>query len=399
MSQTPDITQAVTGPHLPPHLYIHVPFCRVKCSYCDFYSLEVGEKDVIDRYLLAAESEMETWRRARLPGVVDSIYLGGGTPTIIVAGAVRLVRQAAEKFPIREGAEITVEANPDSLTDRLLDALAAAGVTRISLGAQSFIPGEIALLGRVHTTDEAMEAAALVRAAGIGLSVDLMCGIPGQTVATWETSLERAVATGAEHISVYPLTLEEGTALDVAVGTGLVPTPDPDLAAELMIMAEERLRLDGLERYETANYALPGAECRHNIAYWTGASYMGVGPAAHGMLDAESAQSLYGPAPEGSARARLANVSDLASWESGAAPEVEWLDSLESSREDAMLGLRLVRGITDALVDRAQVRPVMEDLERQDLVEHVADRWWTTRRGWLLGNEVFGAVWDGAPPI
>jgi oxygen-independent coproporphyrinogen-3 oxidase len=389
------IADRVSEPHLPAHLYIHVPFCRVKCSYCDFYSVDDLDETAIESYLLGVEAEMQTWRRAGLAGVVETVYIGGGTPTVIAAGTVRLVRAAVERFPVRAGSEITVEANPDSVTPALMEALAAAGATRVSLGVQSFASHELGVLGRVHTADEAARAADAVRSAGLGLSLDLMCGIPGQTAASWTETLEKAVSTGAEHLSVYPLTLEEGTPLEVAVGTGLAPEPDSDATADLMVMAEEFLSLEGIDRYETANYCRPGHECRHNVSYWTGRTYAGFGPAAHAMLDAPTAGTITGQRVAGAVRARIANPADLSAWESGEEPQIEWLDGPSAAREDAMLGLRMVRGIDEHTVDRADVRAVMEELEERYLVEHVGDRWWTTRKGWLLGNEVFGAVWGG----
>jgi oxygen-independent coproporphyrinogen-3 oxidase len=385
----------LSSPHLPGHLYIHVPFCVSSCSYCDFYSVTPESQDAIKWYVLAVHAEMEAWQRAGVPGVVDTVYLGGGTPTAIGGEAVRLVGLVRERFLVRDDAEVTVEANPDSLTRPLLESLADMGANRISLGVQSFVDHENAILGRVHTVEQATEAASLVRDTGLELSIDLMCGIPGQTAATWGESLEKAVATGASHFSVYPLALQEGTPLDVAVGTGLVPEPDDDLAAEFMVFAEEYLRMQGIERYETANYARPGHECRHNMAYWTGRTYAGLGPAAHGMLDAVTASHVFGETRQGMARARVKNVADLAAWQSGASPSIEWLDAGEALREDAMLGLRLVRGIDAVLAQRADIEDVLVGLEEKGLVEREGRRWRTTRRGWLLGNEVFSAVWAG----
>ncbi len=406
-----DLTDALRdGPHIPAHVYIHVPFCRVKCSYCDFYSVSDLASVRIEAVLRGIEAELTQWGASGLPGVVETVYLGGGTPTVIVGGAVRLVRAALEEFPVRAGAEVTVEANPDSVTPALMEALAAVGATRVSVGVQSFVEGEIALLGRVHTVDEAVDACRAVRGAGLELSVDLMCGIPGQTKASWVTSLEQAVSCGASHVSVYPLTLEPGTPLEVAVSTGLVDEPDPDLGADQMIMAEEFLSMGDIERYEVSNYARAGRESRHNLAYWTGRSYLGIGPAAHGMLDAATALAtgLIDPAhaKAGAARVRYGNVRDIDTWLTSSEVEIEVLDQDQTLREDVMLGLRLVRGVPHGQVLVAGVEDALVDLEREGLVERVTAsgravlvegvvpsmRWRTTRRGWLLGNEVFGRV-------
>lgn len=400
-----DLDRAFSGPQLPAHLYIHVPFCRTKCSYCDFFSVDDLSEANIEMVVRGIEAEIVRWGNAALPGVLETVYLGGGTPTIIAGGAVRLVRAALERFPVRAGAEVTIEANPDSVTALLVEALAATGVTRVSLGVQSFAPTELSMLGRVHTSPEALEAARIVRDAGLDLSVDLMCAIPGQTNASWIASLEQAVATGAQHISVYPLTLEDGTPLQVACDSGLVNAPDPDIAAEMMTLAEELLAARGMPRYEVANFAVPGHEARHNLAYWTGHSYMACGPAAHSMLDAPTAVAVglltQQAADAGAVRVRSAAPASFESWMTCGDIEVEILDGDEVAREDVMLGLRLTRGVATSKVTAARLDTVMEDLERLGLVERfragapTSERWRTTRRGWLLGNEVFGRVWAG----
>lgn len=399
------------GPHLPSHVYVHVPFCRMKCSYCDFYSVSDLAADRIEAVITGLEGELTQWSRGGLSGVVETVYFGGGTPTVITGSLVQLVRSALEHFPVRAGAEVTVEANPDSLTFQLADALAAAGVTRVSVGIQSFNSTELAVLGRVHTVEEAIAACNAVHEAGLELSIDLMCGIPGQAASSWVTSLEQALRIGADHISVYPLTLEPGTALEVAVGTGLVQEPDPDIAAEQMVIAEEILAAAGIPRYEIANYARPGHESRHNLAYWTGRPYIGIGPAAHGMLDAETARLMglvHGPGPD-VGRVRYGNPAHIDEWLLGRRGEIELLTRHEALREDVMLGLRLVRGVSHGAVVAADLEDVLDSLERAGLVERVTGsgipvvsddsvpsmRWRATRRGWLLGNEVFERVWTG----
>lgn len=400
-----DLDRALLGPQLPAHLYIHVPFCRTKCSYCDFYSTDEISDINVEMVVRGIEAEIVRWHNAALPGVLETLYLGGGTPTVITAGVVRLVRAALDRFPLRAGAEVTIEANPDSVTALLMEALAASGVTRVSLGVQSFAPTELAMLGRVHTVPEAIRAAQIIRASGFDLSVDLMCGIPGQTNASWTGTLEQALATGAQHISVYPLTLEEGTPLQVACDSGLVATPDPDVAAEMMEIADQLLGIRGLPRYEVANFAVPGHEARHNVAYWTGRSYMACGPAAHSMLDAETAYAVgmltQADLDAGVARVRSAAPADMERWLTSGEMTTETLDAEEVAREDVMLGLRLTRGVPVAEVTRAHLDDVMTDLARLGLVERFSagpiqgERWRTTHRGWLLGNEVFGRVWDG----
>jgi len=396
------IEQALSGPKLPAHLYIHVPFCRIRCSYCDFFSdTDIGGQRV-GAAIATIEAQVQQWARLGLPGLLETVYVGGGTPTVLAAGLVQVVRAALENLPTRGRPEVTIEANPDSVTPDLMHALAAAGVTRVSVGLQTLVDTELAMLGRVHTVEEAVAACRAVTAAGMDLSVDLMCGIPRQTVATWLVTLEAALALEPAHVSVYPLTLEEGTPLEVACSTGLEPEPDPDVAAQMMMAAEERLRLAGLRRYEVANYAKPGHESQHNVAYWTGRPYIGIGPASHGMVDIDTAAmlGLSAGCPSGTTRVRYAERADTDAWITGVTPEIECMSAEEAAREDVMLGLRLTRGVSARDVERAGVAGVLERLAGRDLVEHFTassgeERWRTTLRGWLLGNEVFGDVWEG----
>jgi len=384
---------------LPAHLYVHVPFCRLKCSYCDFFSVPVEDAEGVEAVLAGIEEEILEWGRARLSGILDTVYVGGGTPTIIGPGVIRILESVRTSLPARTDGEVTVEANPDSATARLVEALAAAGVTRVSLGVQSFDDEIIGLLGRLHTVEEAHVAARAVCDAGLDLAIDLMCGVPGQSLRSWHCTLEEGIETGAKHVSVYPLALEDGTPLAVAVGAGLVSSPDSDAAADMMLLAEDVLGAAGFERYEVANYAVPGHESRHNTAYWTGESYIGVGPAAHGMLDPETAGASGVRTGVGTdvARVRYSNASDIEEWLQGAGRDVETLSKAEVAREDVMLGLRLARGVGARIVAAAGLEEQLRQLEAEGLVElaggGVKQRWRTTTRGWLLGNEVFRRVW------
>jgi oxygen-independent coproporphyrinogen-3 oxidase len=264
---------------------------------------------------------------------------------------------------------------------------------------QAFDDRVLRFLGRRHDAKQARQALARVREVGVALSIDLMCGIPGQSAASWAESLEEALDAGAGHVSVYPLSIEEGTALAAAVSSGLVAEPDSDVAAEMMQAAEKRLAEAGLRRYEVASFALPGAEARHNSAYWTGASYMGIGPGAHGMLSAGVARTigLLGAGVGGDvARVRYANESNPVGWLRGEAGGIELLGAEEAAREDVMLGMRLVRGVPAVQVADAGLAEVLASLAEDGLAELVDARWRTTERGWLLGNEVFRRIWTGA---
>jgi oxygen-independent coproporphyrinogen-3 oxidase len=222
----------------------------------------------------------------------------------------------------------------------------------------------------------------------VPFSVDLICGVPGQSHASWERTLAEAVATGAGHVSAYALTVEEGTPLARSVATGRVAAPDPDVAAEMMLRAEETFAAAGLARYEIANYARPGEAARHNVGYWTGVPYLGIGPSAASMV----------PAGAGGRERFVMNATLADFLERGWAAEPderEVLTAEEAAREDAMLGLRLSAGITDALVGRAGAIAALRELADAGLVRHESGRWRLTQRGWLLGNEVFERVWLG----
>lgn len=381
---------------LPPHLYIHVPFCASKCDYCDFASVAGAHPDTVELVFAGIRSELTAWSRAGLPGVLDTVYVGGGTPTLHPDHVSNLIEFITETFIVRSDAEITVEANPDSVALRKVAQLRAVGTTRMSLGVQSMSDRELRVLGRKHDSAAALAAAEAIVTEGLDLSADLICGIPGQTADSWVRSLEAVVSTGAAHISVYPLSIEDGTALQVAVDNGLVPAVDEDASATMMRIAEESLALRGFERYEVANYAAGERfRSRHNAAYWTGRQYMGVGPGAHGMVDGAvgAAVGLVHSVPHDS-RVRYWAAGDIDRWLMGDGGGTEVLTAQESLREDAMLGMRLREGITDSLVDGASVRDVLEELAARGLVEYRDGRWVCTARGWLLGNEVFSAIWN-----
>lgn len=384
---------------LPSHLYVHVPFCASKCSYCDFSSVAGAETDVVTAVFAALRGQITQWAARGLDGSLGTIYVGGGTPSLHPGQVVRVLDHVRALLPVDADAEITVEGNPDSLSVDTVKRLAGAGVTRVSVGVQSFDDRMLRLLGRRHDAADAMRACRAVTEERLDLSVDLICGIPGQTMTSWSETLERAASTGAYHASVYPLSIEDGTAMQVAVSAGLVNEPDPEQAADMMVLAEESLGYHALGRYEVANYAEDEAhQSRHNSAYWLGRSYIGIGPAAHGMLDVATAKATGMVSPEVAsdvARVRYGNAAAIDEWMVGRGDELELLTAIEAAREDAMLGLRLVRGITVDSAQRAGVTHVLHELADTGLVMEADGRWKTTRKGWLLGNEVSGRVWAG----
>jgi len=384
-------------PTLPSHLYVHIPFCASKCDYCDFASVAGASPEIVSVVFAGIRTQLLGWERSGLDGVIDTVYFGGGTPSLHAEKVVDLLGFIRRTFVVHPAAEITIEANPDSLDARRAALFAAAGVTRVSVGVQSFADRDLRVLGRRHDSEGALRACETVVRENMDLSLDLMCAIPGQTRSSWADTLRRAASAGAQHVSVYPLTIESSTPMQVAVDAGLLPEPDSDVAAEHMTLAAESLGFHGLARYEVANYAADAAHrSRHNTAYWTGRSYMGVGPGAHGMIEG-SAAAVAGIVEhaEPGVRVRYGNSDDIDEWLVGRGDSIEVLSAEQALREDAMLGLRLVEGIVDELARAAGVEQELGRLSEQGLVERVAGRWRTTHRGWLLGNEVFGRIWAG----
>lgn len=266
-------------------LYLHIPFCRAKCLYCDFDSRALtgcALEEAIGAYCEGLSAQVDAHGNAGELSAVETVYVGGGTPSLLggrLVGLVDLVRSYCE--PV----EFTCEANPESFTLDLAQALRAAGVTRISLGVQSLNASELKAIGRVHSADQAMLAIAQAKAAGFSTACDVMCGLPGQTLDTFAETLRSLVTLNPDHVSVYPLQLEEGTPLARMEEAGEREVPDEDFQAQCMDLAAEVLEEAGYERYEVASYAKPGHRCRHNIAYWTGKPYLGLGRSAASMLD------------------------------------------------------------------------------------------------------------------
>ncbi|MBS5477485.1 MAG: coproporphyrinogen III oxidase family protein [Coriobacteriia bacterium] len=268
-------------------LYLHVPFCVARCRYCDFSTSAVPHEDpLIGAYVGALRSLVRRAGKSGLLASIKTAYVGGGTPTMAGADLAELVREASAACR-QAGSplgEFSSEANPESLDVDLVRSLAESGLTRISLGVQSLNDAELARLGRVHDRTRALQATSAVRDAGLDLSCDLMCATPLQTAESLEASLHGVLDAGASHVSCYPLMVEEGTPLWRACESGEEVWPEDDAEADLMLVAERVLSRAGLTRYEVASYARPGHVCQHNIAYWTGRSYLGLGTSAASML-------------------------------------------------------------------------------------------------------------------
>lgn len=369
-------------------LYVHVPFCARKCAYCDFTSVATRKDDpTMARYANDLMTQIRACAEARLLDSCTTAYIGGGTPTLlgvkVLPSLVASIRKACPHI-----IELTCEANPDSLTDDVIAAVRDGGATRLSVGVQSFEDDELRALGRLHTAAQARDRVHAAVASGLDVSVDLMCAIPEQTDESWTRTLTQTLALGVGHVSVYPLTIEEGTPFGKRFDD--VPTPwnDEDAQATRMEMAERMLQDAGYARYEVASYALPGKECAHNTAYWTGVPYLGLGRGAASMLDTgayEAARSVFDWLPEcehGAVRMRFSTIDQ----------EVDFLNEREAWAEDLMLGMRLTRGLPQERFRGAE--PTVAQLNARGLLCIREDRVVPTHDGWLLGNELFGALWD-----
>lgn len=361
-------------------LYLHVPFCKRRCNYCDFSTTAVACDDArLDAYVEAMTAEIRRASRSGELGHIETVYFGGGTPTYL--GNKRLsslLYTLSLSMHLTPEVECTIEANPDSLTEGMVKDLYALGATRISLGVQSFDDSLLSFLGRVHSSEQAKRAIEMAHSRFENVSIDLMCGLPGQTAEGFRRDLECALSQGVKHVSVYPLMVEEGTPLYRSVERGDIEV-DEDLGAELMEVAAEVLGGAGMHRYEVASYAFAGCESRHNSAYWTGKPYLGLG---------EGAVSMQQNALE---RQRVSGGE-----------VVETLDPFQVAAEDLMLGMRMSQGVSDSQVqDAAILLPeapqVFSSLRQRGLVDYRLGRWVPTEKGWLFGNQLYGALYELAP--
>ena len=366
-------------------LYIHFPFCRRRCSYCSFVSYQGRESDIPD-YVNALEKELAL----RTDGQkVHSIYFGGGTPSLLSPEQIHDILHAIHSlFAVDEASEATLEANPGTVDEIYLTAVRKAGINRLSLGVQSLDDGELALLGRIHTSSEARDAIRFARNAGFtNLSLDLIYGLPGQTLKSWHTTLGEVIDLNPKHISLYPLTLEDDAPLRTAIQRRESPQIDPDLTADQYELAQDTLAAHGYLHYEISNWAKEGYECRHNLVYWHNLPYLGVGVAAHSYVDGH----------------RLANTTDLDSYLNAFSRNLSPAWALDEEigpelqlSETVILGLRLSEGIgLDDIKHRFGI-DLLRHYEQQvgetaalGLLEYSGQGVRLTRRGRLLGNEVF----------
>jgi oxygen-independent coproporphyrinogen-3 oxidase len=384
---------------MPLGIYISVPFCRTKCSYCNFAS-DVFSRAVFERYVdrVCADIGKAPQVAAEMGGqferTVDSIYLGGGTPTVLeTAQLERIFDSVRTQFEVQPAAEVTVECAPGTLTPAMVESLLRCGVNRVSLGVQAFVDQEAAAVGRLHKRAIVLDDISRLRSAGIAnINIDLIAGLPHQTAESWEFSLAEAIATGAGHASVYMLEVDEESRLgrEVLVGGTRYHAhfvPDEEAVTDFYMEACERLASAGIAQYEISNFARSGFESRHNLKYWTRQPYFGFGVDAHSMLASA--------APDIEA-VRFAAADVLERYVSGASMQRTVVSHRAALEESFFLGLRLTRGINlrqlaarfgaDAVQNaRAPITEVIEG----GLIEQHGDCVCLTSRGRLLSNDVF----------
>ena len=377
-------------------IYIHIPFCRSRCSYCDFATDVFKTEETVERYVNALTKEIENFSfdKSQIPNPksqiqADTIYFGGGTPSLLAPKQLeKILNSLDKKFSIDKSAEITMEMNPATLTPETLGSYKRLGVNRASFGAQTFDDTELKRLGRRHTASDVRETIELLRNADFqNVSFDLIAGLPRQTLRDWERNLDEALKLNPEHISLYLLEIHEATPLAEQIRTGRQPPPDEDLAGEMYLLMLDKVSAKGYEQYEISNFSRSGFESRHNLKYWQFAPYFSFGVSAH-SFDGETS--------------RWSNERDTAAYvkriETGASPIVETVELDEKARraEYAFLRLRLNEGID--LQEFKQIFGIdlteefSEDLARliaTGLIEKSKNTLRLSKKGMLYSNEVF----------
>jgi oxygen-independent coproporphyrinogen-3 oxidase len=376
-------------------IYVHVPFCIRKCGYCDFYSIAGGE-EALDGFPALVEREMDLLLRtfpAEASVPADTVYFGGGTPTVLGPDRLnRLLAAIRSIFPVADDAEISTEANPGTVTGDDFARLREAGFNRVSLGVQSFRPGILAALGRIHSVEDVRAAYRDARRAGFSVGIDLLFGNPGQNETEWQEDLDLAVTFLPDHVSAYALTPEPGTPIHAGIRGGGIVLPDDDTVARMYTAARETLRTAGYRHYEISNFARPGKECRHNLKYWRREGYLGLGPSAHGLLfPGESA-------PFG---LRTANPPSLPEYvralSEGRPPgggSTRACGREDAWKESLIFGLRVSEGVSPPSIETRngpppdEVREAMEKLIGSGVLLREGDRLRLPERYWFVSNEV-----------
>jgi len=373
-------------------LYLHIPFCHTRCHYCDFNTY-AGILPLREPYVRALITEVElAGQLAQLtdgaPRRSRTIFFGGGTPSLLtVTQITRLLAACRKAFAVDEQAEITLEANPGTLSFEQLKGLRVAGINRLSLGSQSFDAELLHTLGRIHTPDEIVQALSNARAAGFtSINLDFMFGLPGQTMQHWKTTLDRAFALHPEHFSLYSLIIEEGTLFYTWTNEGRIIPGDEDLCADMYEYADERLQAEGYENYEISNWALPGHQSRHNLTYWQNLPYLGMGAGAHSFFGGRRFSNILDPQ----------EYITLLKKQQRPEAESELIDRAHQMSETAFLALRTAQGLHLPTFEERFAEPFtqfvgmrLRTVEEAGLLEQEHEWIRLSKRGRLLGNEVF----------
>ena len=361
-------------------LYLHIPFCVSKCGYCDFYS--VTDRDLMRGYVSALLGHIREYGRTCSGYTVDTVYIGGGTPTCLGPKYLgRILQEVRSKFPLADDAEITVECNPESTDKKVLDMMKKQGVNRLSFGVQSAHDEELKKIGRIHTFQQAKDAVDLARAKGFAnISLDLMYGLPGQTQEMFLDSVEQCLALGPRHLSCYGLKLEPATRM----GRENPALPDDDAQADTYLAMCELLRKNGFEHYEISNFAKSGFRSRHNMKYWDLSEYLGLGPGAHSFMNGR----------------RFAFARDIKAYINGEdiLRDEEEVPSFQRQGEYLMVRLRTADGV-DFLelekrynIDSTPYEEAFRSLLGSGLVAHQGTRWRLTEKGFLVSNSIINAI-------
>lgn len=376
-------------------LYLHIPYCRQKCRYCDFASW-AGQESTMDAYADAVLREADGLRPYH-GTPIETVFIGGGTPSVLPADTLhRLLSGLRARFTIPDGVEFTSEANPGTLTPQWLEAAISCGVNRISMGMQAYQPQLLRMLGRIHTYDEVTDSVRLARSLGIGnISIDLMFGLPGQTPQMWRDTLDAALSLDPEHLSCYGLIPEDGTPFKRDLDAGILTLPDEEDERRMYDDTLAILAGKGFVQYEISNFARPGRECRHNIGYWTRVPYIGLGASAASLL------------PTRSGGLRLTNPADIRDYIAMSEAQA-WRrrDRVSLLPEDArfeslMLGLRMTRGVSEA--DFASMHGISLDeycgdtlcrQAQQGLLVHRDGHWALTQRGMDVQNAILVEIME-----
>lgn len=359
-------------------LYIHIPFCASRCFYCDFHTKATPSTSRnIDKYFDFLVSEIRKASKAGDLSGVETVYIGGGTPThVSSSNLTKLMYTLGVSMKLTNDSEVTIEANPESLNERLVCDLYALGVNRISIGVQSFNDSLLTTAGRIHNSEQAVQAIKCARMRFDNVNVDLMCGLPSQTKEDVAESVRMAIDSGVSHVSIYPLTIEKNTKFYRKFLRGKLELPSEDDVCDMMLCADNILKGAGFEHYEIANYAKAGFQCRHNIAYWTSLPYLGIGDSAATMTQ--------------NCERRMRVVDGMVT---------DDLDPAQMLAENLMLAMRMKRGVSDDEIENASsllpgAKQLFIELEECGFVQHIDQRWTPTQKGWLLGNEMYVKILD-----